>query len=351
MSRLSMIRFAVAVTVVAIFTGITIVASQKTAATMMKAATMFVDSLTPEQKSKALFAFDGEERERWHFIPNEMFPRNGLMIKDMTEQQRRFAHDLLRSGLSARGYVKVTSIMELEDILKVTENNGGRFARNKEEYLFSIFGTPAAKGKWGWRVEGHHVSLRFTIVDGAATANIASSPAFLGSNPAEIQEGEKKGFRVLADEEDAARALVMALPADLQRQAIVNTVAPGDIVTMNKNEITPLPDQGVLYSAMPSKQQELLTHLIDVYASNMETDVAAARMTRIKNAGMGKIRFAWLGQTEKGKKHYYLVQGPTFLIEYDNTQNDGNHIHSVWRDFNGDFGRDILREHLRAIAH
>ena len=351
MSRLSMLRLAVAATLFAAFTGITIIASQKTAATMLKAATTFVDSLTPEQKAKGVFPFDGDERERWHFIPNEMFPRKGLMIKDMSEKQRRFAHDLLRSGLSAQGYVKVTSIMELEDILKITENNGGRFARNKEEYLFSIFGTPAAKGKWGWRFEGHHVSLRFTIVDGAASHDIASSPSFLGSNPAEIQEGDKKGFRVLADEEDAARALVMELPAELQRQAVVNAVAPGDIVTMNKNEIAPLPNQGVLYSALPAKQQELLTHLIEVYAANMETDIAAERMTRIKSAGMGKIRFAWLGELAQGKKHYYLVQGPTFLIEYDNTQNDGNHIHSVWRDFNGDFGRDILREHLRAVAH
>ncbi|MEP6782463.1 MAG: DUF3500 domain-containing protein, partial [Acidobacteriota bacterium] len=290
-------RLAVAVTLIAAFTSITIVASQKTAATMLKAATTLVDSLTPEQKAKAMFPFDGEERERWHFIPNEMFPRKGLMIKDMNEQQRRFAHDLLRSGLSARGYVKVTSIMELEDILKVTENNGGRFARNKEEYLFSIFGTPAAKGKWGWRFEGHHVSLRFTVVDGAATHNVASSPTFLGSNPAEIREGEKNGFRVLADEEDAARTLVMALPAELQRKAIVNAVAPGDILTMNQNKIAPLPNQGVLYSAMPPTQQELMTHLIEVYASNMETDIAAERMTRIKNAGMGKIRFAWLGET------------------------------------------------------
>lgn len=351
MSRLSILRLSVAVALIAACTGITIVASQKTAATMLKAATAFVDSLTPEQKARAMFAFDGEERERWHFIPNEMFPRHGLMLKDMTEQQRRFAHDLLRSGVSARGYVKVTSIMELEDILKITENNGGRFARNREEYLLSIFGTPSAKGKWGWRFEGHHVSLRFTIVDGAAASNIASSPAFLGSNPAEVMEGEKKGLRILADEEDAARALVMALPADRQRQAVTNSVAPGDILTMNKNDIAPLPDQGVLYSAMAPKQQELLAHLIDVYASNMETDIAAERMTRIRNAGMGKIRFAWLGGTEKGNKHYYLVQGPTFLIEYDNTQNDGNHIHSVWRDFNGDFGRDILREHLKAVAH
>ena len=240
--------------------------------------------------------------------------------------------------------------MELEDILKVIET-GGKFARNKEEYLFSVFGTPAAKGRWGWRVEGHHVSLRFAIVDGAMTSNVSSSPMFLGSNPAKVLEGEKKGLRVLGGEEDAGRALIMALPADLQRQAIANPVAPGDILTMNKNDIAPLPDQGVLYAALSAQQQALLTKVIEVYTSNMETDIAVERMARLKAAGLDKIRFAWLGETADGKKHYYSVQGPTFLIEYDNTQNDGNHVHSVWRDFNGDFGRDVLREHLREVVH
>ncbi|HEX8028474.1 MAG TPA: DUF3500 domain-containing protein [Vicinamibacterales bacterium] len=350
MSQLTAIRLAVASGLVTAFMAGAIVASQKSAATMTRAASQFLDSLTPEQKAKAAFPFAGEERTRWHFIPNEMFPRKGLMIKDMNEAQRRFAHDLLRSGLSARGYVKVTSIMQLEDILKVIET-GGKFARNKEEYLFSVFGTPAPKGQWGWRVEGHHVSLRFTISDGAATSAIASSPMFLGSNPAKVLEGEKKGLRVLADEEDAGRALVMALSPELQKQAIANAVAPGDILTMNKNDIAPLPDQGVLYSALPAAQQALLTRLIEVYTSTMESDIAAERMAKIKAAGMDKIRFAWLGEIAEGKKHYYSVQGPTFLIEYDNTQNDGNHIHSVWRDFNGDFGRDALREHLREVEH
>ena len=174
---------------------------------------------------------------------------------------------------------------------------------------------------------------------------------FLGTNPAEVQDGPKKGLRILAEEEDAARALVLALPANLRAQAIVNPVAPNDILTMNKNDITPLPDQGVTYAAMGAEQQALFTKLIEVYTSNMEADLAAERMARIKSAGLDKVRFAWLGETEKGKKHYYSVQGPTFLIEYDNTQNNGNHIHSVWRDFNGDFGRDLLREHLREIVH
>jgi hypothetical protein len=350
MSRLTALRLTVAATLVIASTGAAIIASQKTATTMQVAASRFVDSLSPEQRLKAGFAFDSDERLRWHFIPNEMFPRKGLMIKEMNEAQRRLAHDLLRSGLSARGYLKVTSIIELEDILKAIET-GGKMARNKEEYLFSVFGTPAAKGRWGWRVEGHHVSLRFAIVDGAASSQVASSPMFLGSNPAEVQDGAKKGQRVLADEEDAARALVLALPADLQKQAIVNPVAPGDILTMNKNDITPLPDQGVAYGAMGSQQQALFMKLIEAYTSNMETDIAAERIAKIKAGGIDKVRFAWLGETDKGKKHYYSVQGPTFLIEYDNTQNNGNHIHSVWRDFNGDFGRDILREHLKEVVH
>lgn len=350
MSRLTALRMSIAAALLATFSASIMFASQKSAATMAKNANAFLESLSAEQKARAAFPFEGEERLRWHFIPNEMFPRKGLMIKDMNETQRRLAHNLLRSGLSARGYTKVTSIIELEDILKVVEA-GGKFARNKEEYLFSIFGTPAAKGNWGWRVEGHHISLRFAVVNGAVSGDVSSSPMFLGTNPAEVQDGAKKGLRVLADEEDAARALLMALPADLQKQAIANAVAPGDILTMNKNDIAPLPDQGVLYAAMPARQQALLMRLIEVYTGNMETDLAAARMTRLKNAGLDKIRFAWLGETEKGKKHYYSIQGPTFLIEYDNTQNNGNHIHSVWRDFNGDFGRDVLRDHLKGVAH
>ncbi|HWI19150.1 MAG TPA: DUF3500 domain-containing protein [Vicinamibacterales bacterium] len=350
MSRLTTLRLFVATAVLAVFAGGISYGSQKSAANMAKNAAAFLGSLSADQRAKAVFPFESEDRLRWHFIPNEMFPRKGLMIKDMNETQRRLAHDLLRSGLSAKGYTKVTSIIELEDILRVVEA-GGRFARNKEEYLFSVFGTPAAKGRWGWRVEGHHISVRFAVVDGAVSGDVSSSPMFLGTNPAEVQDGAKKGLRILAEEEDAARALLMSLPVDLQKQAIASAVAPTDILTMNKNDIAPLPDQGVAYSAMPAKQQALLVRLIEVYSGNMEADLAAARMARIKAAGLDKIRFAWLGEIEKGKKHYYSVQGPTFLIEYDNTQNNGNHIHSVWRDFNGDFGRDVLRDHLKGVAH
>ncbi len=350
MSSLTGLRLTLAITIAVTSLGGAMFASQKSAATMAKAATQFLDGLSADQRTKAVLPFDGEERLRWHFIPNEMFPRKGLMIKEMNETQRRHAHDLLRTGLSARGYNKITSIIELEDILKAIET-GGKMARNKEEYLFSVFGTPGTKGAWGWRVEGHHISLRFTIADGAVSRNLSSTPMFLGANPAEVRDGDKKGLRVLAEEEDAARALIMALSADQQKQAIINAVAPTDILTMNKNDITPLPDQGVTFASLQPAQQALLTRLIEVYTSTMEADVAAERLAKIKAAGMEKVRFTWAGETEKGKKHYYSVPGPTFLVEYDNTQNNGNHIHSVWRDFNGDFGRDLLREHLKQVAH
>src|SRR5687768_5182369 len=166
MARLSTLRLAVTIAIAVTFLGGAMFASQKSAATMAKAATQFLDGLSADQRAKAALPFGGEERLRWHFIPNEMFPRQGLMIKEMNETQRRLAHDLLRTGLSARGYNKVTAIIELEDILRAIET-GGKMARDKEQYYFSVFGTPAARGHWGWRVEGHHISLRFTIADGA----------------------------------------------------------------------------------------------------------------------------------------------------------------------------------------
>ncbi len=350
MTRLDALRLTVAATLVTTAIGGALLASQRSAAAMATAAGQFLDSLTPDQRAKAAFAFGSDDRLRWHFIPNETFPRRGLMLKDMTEPQRRLAHDLLRTGLSASGYRKVTTIIGLEDVLKVVEA-GGRFARNKEEYFFSIFGTPGAKGAWGWRVEGHHVSVRFTISDGSVASQVASSPMFLGSNPADVREGPQKGTRVLGEEEDAARALLQALTPEQQKTAIISATAPTDILTMNKNDITPLPAEGILYSALQPAQQAMLVRLLEVYTSTMEADVAAERMAVARRGGLEQVRFAWAGGVTRGEKHYYRVQGPTFLIEFDNTQNDGNHVHSVWRDFNGDFGRDVLRDHLAAVAH
>ncbi len=335
-----------------------IIAADRSSTAMTSAATRFLDSLTPEQRQQATFAFAGDERTRWHFIPTETFPRKGLLIRDMTPPQRKLAHDLLRSGLSQRGYMTATQIMDLETVLGALEAaeraRSGRgeaargLERNPEKYFFSVFGTPSAHDAWGWRVEGHHVSLHFTVVNGSM---VAGAPTFFGSNPAEVRDGPKKGLRILGAEEDAARALLESLDASQREKAIINKDAPGDIVTMANVTIDPLSPEGIPAGALNAAQRALLLKLIDVYTGYMAPDIAAGRMERLKKAGEDRIAFAWAGPMARGQKHYYRVQGPTFLIEYDNTQNDANHIHSVWRDFNGDFGRDLLREHIKSTPH
>lgn len=313
------------------------------AATMARAATAFLGSLSPEQKPRAQFAFDAAERTRWHFIPTEMFARNGLTLKEMTPAQRDAAQALLKSGLSQHGYLTATTIMSLENILRAVEA-GGQFVRDPERYFFSVFGTPSATGTWGWRAEGHHISLQFTIVNGAVTV---SAPTFFGSNPAEVRDGERTGLRALGFEEDPARALLAALRPDQRPTAVIAAQAPNDIVTMVTLPIAPLGPGGLSAAAMDAAQRERLMAIVSAYTSLMAPDIAALRLANLRRAGVEKLSFAWAGDTTPGQKHYYRVQGPTFLIEYDNTQNNGNHVHSVWRDFAGDFGRDVLREHVR----
>jgi Protein of unknown function (DUF3500) len=357
--RILSLRIAAAVVLVGIGAIGSMMAEERSAAPMANAANAFLGALTPEQRQQASFAFGTDERLHWHFIPTEMFPRKGLLIRDMTPAQRKLAHDLMKAGLSARGYTTASSIMELETVLKALEGarpETGRGAngqaqvleRDPEKYFFSVFGTPSTKDTWGWRVEGHHVSLHFTVVNGSL---VAGSPTFFGSNPAEVREGPKKGLRILGAEEDAARALLQALDAQQRTKAIIETKAPGDMLTMANVDIKPLSPVGLTADAMTPAQRDLLMKLVDVYIGYMAPDIAADRTAKLKKAGVEKIGFAWAGETERGKKHYYRIQGPTFLVEYDNTQNDGNHIHSVWRDFNGDFGRDLLREHLKTVAH
>ena len=340
-------RFLVACCLVMVFIIGTMVGAERSASTMTSAANRFLASLTPDQQAQAAFGFQSDERVKWHFLPTEMFPRNGLTIRAMTDAQRAHAHDLLSAGLSQRGYLTATTIMDLETVLRALEG-GGRLDRDPELYFFSIFGTPSPEGAWGWRVEGHHLSLHFTIIDGRA---VASSPSFFGANPAQVRTGPKAGLRVLREREDTARALVMALGPSQRAAAVILDVAPDDILTEAELDVDPLSPVGVKAAALNPNQRDLLMRVIDAYTSMMAEDIAAARIERIHEAGLDEIGFAWAGAIDRGKQHYYRVQGPTFLIEYDNTQGGGNHIHSVWRDFTGDFGRDLLREHLQASAN
>jgi hypothetical protein len=327
-------------------------AAKRAAAAMTAAATQFLAGLTPEQRQQATFPLDAEERVRWNYIPTNMFPRKGVPIKEMTEPQRKLAHELLKAGLGQRGYMTTTSIMELETILHAIENSGGRVGkqtRDPELYFFTVFGTPSPKTPWGWRVEGHHVSLHFSVANNAA---VASTPAFFGTNPAEVrEEGAKKGLRILGPMEDTARALLASFDDAQRKTATIADTAPTEIVTTTTVKIDPLSPVGIAAADLKPAQRDLLSKVIESYTSQMADDVGAERLAKIKQAGLEKVTFAWAGPLEPGKQHYYRVQGPTFLVEYDNSQNQGNHVHSVWRDFAGDFGRDLLREHIKSVAH
>jgi len=305
---------------------------------MTDAAANFLAALTAEEKTKASFEFKDEERFDWHFIPKS---RKGLPIKDMTSPQRLLAHALLNSGLSQRGYLMATTIMSLEQILYDLENRAPQ--RNSELYFFSIFGTPGS-GSWGWRVEGHHLSLNFTL-NGAQV--VAVTPSFFGANPAQIQSGPRKGLRVLGGEEDLARKLVASLNSDQQKTAIIKTEAPSDIITGNKRKVSALEPMGIPCSALSAEQKSILLELLTDYLSRYRSELAEADLKSIREAGDDKLYFAWAGKLEPGQGHYYRIQGQGFLMEYDNTQDKANHIHSVWRDLSNDFGEDPLRKHYQ----
>ncbi|HXE80328.1 MAG TPA: DUF3500 domain-containing protein [Vicinamibacterales bacterium] len=313
------------------------------AADMARAANAFLATLDDEARAKARFPFDSEERFNWHFVP---MPRAGLPLKTMSPRQREAAMALLRAGLSEKGYTKAETIRALEVILAEIEKNPVR--RDPELYYVSIFGDPSPEGTWGWRFEGHHISLNWTLVRGRS---IAPTPQFFGSNPAEVRFGPRKGTRALAAEEDLARALLGSLSDAQRAQAVIDPTAPPDIFSGNQRKAAILEARGIAFADLTTEQRGLLLAIIDEYAGAQPKAVAEQRIARLREAGLDGIRFAWMGGLERGEPHYYRLQGPTFLIEYDNTQNDANHIHAVWRDFDGDFGVDLLEEHYRNSEH
>ena len=319
------------------------ISAPETSARMYQAAETFLNSLSPHQLKTACFSFTDDERYDWHYVPRS---RPGLALKDMTADQRAQALGFLKAGLSPSGYWKSSTIMKLEAVLREIETLNW-LGRDPEKYYFSFFGLPSATGTWGWRVEGHHLSLNFTIVQGRL---FATAPRFLGANPAKVSEGELRGVRTLAGEEDLARKLLTELDPEQRQKAVFREKAYRDIVTGSDEMVSPLEPAGISAAELDESQKALLVKLIDEYLSSLPPEIARQRIEVIQNSSMDQIHFGWAGGVEPGHPHYYRIQGPTFLIEYDNVQNGANHIHTVWRDFDGDFGRDLLREHYRA-AH
>jgi hypothetical protein len=306
---------------------------------MATAAQAWAGSLTPDQHKAAVFAFADQERENWHYIPKA---RQGVPFKSMTEAQRKLARALLESGLSPQGLAQADKVMALEQVLFAIEHAAHR---DETLYFFSIFGEPSTTATWGWRVEGHHLSLNVTIVDGH---HIVATPNFVGANPGEVRiAGPQAGKRALAAEEDLGRALVSSCNDAQRAKAIVSDKAPGDILTRNDNIAKSQEPAGLAYAEMNGAQQAQLKTLVELYANRLRHEVADAELKTIADNGWNRLSFAWAGSVKPGEGHYYRIQSPDFIIEYDNTQNNANHVHTVWRTFKGDFGRDLLQEHYK----
>lgn len=310
----------------------------KVARDMTDTATNFLAALTEEQRAKATYELKSDERLNWHFIPKT---RNGLALKDMTPPQRPLALALLASGMSARGFINAVSIGSLEEILADIEKGKGP-KRDPELYFVTVFGKPGPDATWAWRFEGHHLALNFTVIKGKF---VTGSPAFMGSNPENILDGPRKGMRTLGEVEDAGRKMILALNDEQKKKAIFQAVVPKDIFTAASRKAALAAPAGIPASEMTAPQKEQLMELIKEYAHRMRPELAAQDVEKIEKAGMDKIYFGWIGETELKKPHYYRVHGPAFLIEYDNIQNGANHVHSVWRDLENDFGEDLLRKH------
>jgi hypothetical protein len=303
------------------------------------AARAFLASLSPSERGRASFAFGSAERTRWHWTVPASVPRNGLPLGDVSTDKRRLALALLRASSSPSGYRKALDIMALQGVLQ-RMNTGVSDPFDPDLYYVSVFGTPGAR-RWGWRLEGHHLSRHFTLVAGTLVAE----PFFLGAWPTRAGSAFRsvaRGYRTMPREEDAAREIVLLLDGRLRRQVVFSTESLTDHITQNAAFVRPLDRVGVLTADLPSAAQQRVLELIRTYLANHPRAMAREAFARIERAGIARTRFGWAGSTRPGVPQYYRLQGPTFLLEFDNSRNSGTHIHSVWRDFERDFGRHLL---------
>ena len=315
------------------------------AASAIRAAVRaWLDGLDAGQRDEAQFGFEDPERFVWAYTPGT---REGLALRDMRAGQRIAANAILAATLSTRTAAEIAGIIELETILGELERTGGRPGwdrRDPELYWFAVFGDPGSGTPWSWRVGGHHVAVHVTVADDEV---IGSTPSFLGTNPAVVPGGTAAGARVLSGEEDLARSLLLELTRSERVRAVIDTVAPADILTgIGRSADMRSVPIGIRHAQLGARRQAALEGLVRHYVERARPEVAAAAWSRIVRAGLGDVRFAWAGPDAPGRGHYYAVVGPTFVIEYDNTQNGANHIHAVWRDLEHDWGGDMLAEHV-----
>ena len=317
-------------------------AERSAAAQMAGACASFLASLSEEQKTKACYEYLDGERIFWYYPPTN---RHGLALRDMTPSQRKLAFDVMSTGLTPRSSEQARLIIDHELVLGPLEKEQGleTFVRDPELYYFTVFGQPGGADPWGWRAEGHHVSLHFSIWGDKV---LSMTPFFFGANPAEVRKGPKTGLRILGDREDLAFQLMDSLDDGQKRSAVIYDRAPLDILTYNSSKVSLPMEEGLPGSRMSGVQREILLSLIGEYVGQVREDLASERMDAIKSHGLDGFHFAWAGPPDKGKEHYYRIHGGDFVVEFDNRQDGANHIHSVWREIENDFAADVLRQHL-----
>ncbi|MEJ7768440.1 MAG: DUF3500 domain-containing protein [Chitinophagaceae bacterium] len=313
---------------------------------MVPAATRFIGTLSKEQQAKAVYPFDTDERFNFQFVPKDN--RKGISFNEMETAQKDAAMALLKSCLGKEAFEKTSAIMQLEIVLKAIEQRAeSDHYRDPGKYFITVFGIPGPKTTWGWRVEGHHVSFNFSAQNNRL---VAATPTFLGSNPAIVPEGPEKGKQILKDETNMGFALLHSFSKEQVEKILIDTKAPGDILTFDKRTAMIEKPAGILWTEMNSLQQQQFLGLIKLYIHRFSKLFADDMLKEIQSAGFEKLRFAWAGAQQPGigNPHYYRIHGPTIIIEYDNIQNNANHVHSVVRDLLHDFGGDQLLEHYKS---
>src|SRR5215813_11660143 len=311
--------------------------SDSVRAAMAAAAVAWLNALPSDARRRAVFGMPDKERENWHYVPRR---REGVPFKEMPASARASAHELMKASLSGMGYGKAVGVMRLEEVLRRLETFG--LSRDPDNYAFTLFGAPGSSSPWGWRLEGHHLSLNFTLVPGKP---VAMTPAFFGANPAQVPSGPQRGLRALAAEQDLGRALIQSLSDAQKSRAVIATHSLGDIVSGPGRAESLAAPAGLPVADMTGDQRTQAIRLVEEYARNMRGELAEQELARMRQADPVLIHFAWAGPIVPGEAHYYRLHGPTLLIEYDNSQNNANHIHSVWHDPRRDFGLDLLKAH------
>lgn len=304
------------------------------------AANRFLGLLDDGQRRQVLIAFDADNRLDWHYIPRS---RAGLTLGEMKSAQSEAARALFATVLNEQGLQLLDGVRLLEGVLREQQ---GSF-RDPGRYYVSVFGTPG-RFPWGWRFEGHHLSLNVAL---PAAGHVSVTPFFVGAHPATVRDGPNKGFRLLGTSEDLARQIMKGLSEAQRRTAIIANRSFGEIVASPQREKDLGQPRGLELASMNGPSRQHVEALMDRFLGSLAPDLQAAQKRRVMEQGLERFRFAWAGSLAPGEAYYFRVHGPVSMLEHDNTQNDANHIHSVWRDLAADFGHDALGEHYRRQPH